>query len=82
MMQRVRSRIDDVTAQLDQFPEPPKKPKQVITNLIRQVVECLATHIDASSDENRFRAAFYDCLNNFSEELLATKLDVHIAVAP
>ena len=82
MMQRVRSRIDDVTAQLDQFPEPPKKPKQVITNLIRQVVECLATHIDASSDENRFRAALYDCLNNFSEELLATKLDVHVAVAP
>jgi uncharacterized damage-inducible protein DinB len=82
MMQRVRSRIADVTAQLDQFPEPPKKPKQVITNLIREVVECLKTHIDASSDENRFRAAFFDCLKNFSKELLVTKLDVHIEIAP
>ena len=82
MMQRVRSRIADVTAQLDQFPEPPRKPKQVITNLIRQVVECLATHINATSDENRFRAAFDDCLKNFSEELRVVKLDVHIEIAP
>lgn len=82
MMQRVRSRIADVTAQLDQFPEPPKKPKQVITNLIRQVVECLTTHINATSDKNRFSAAFYDCLKDFSDELRAVKLDVHIEIAP
>ncbi|GAB7331325.1 hypothetical protein MBLNU13_g02765t2 [Cladosporium sp. NU13] len=82
MVQRVRSRIADVTAQLDEFPEPPKKRKQVITNLIRQVVECLATHINARSNENRFRAAFDDCLKNFSEELRVVKLDVHIEIAP
>lgn len=82
MMQRVQSRIADVKTQLDQFPEPPKKPKQVITNLIRQVVECLATHIDATSDENHFRADFDDLLRKFSKELRIFKLDVFIEIAP
>jgi len=81
-MLRVQSRIADVKFQLDDFPEPPKKPKQVITNLIRKVVECLAAHIEASGDENKFRAAFHDCLSGFSAELRANKLDVHIETAP
>jgi hypothetical protein len=82
MMLRVQSRIADVKAQLDDFPEPPKKPKQVITNLIRKVVECLAAHVEASGDENILRAAFHDCLSGFSAELRLNKLDVHIETAP
>lgn len=82
MMLGANSLIENVEAQLAQFQEPPKEPKQVVTSLIRQVVECLARHIKAASNENHFRHGFDRRLADFSKQLRASKLDVYMDRVP
>jgi hypothetical protein len=82
MMRGAESLIDNVEAQLAKFPLPPEEPNQVVTSLVRQVVECLAQHINAASNENHFRRGFDHCLADFSKKLRASKLDVHMDRVP
>lgn len=76
MAQHVRSKISVIKFELDQFPVPAKDPNHVVMKSIEQLARCLASHINADSDDNPFRMQFDNLLSVFGEKLQASKLRV------
>lgn len=76
MTERIKSRIEVVTTELKQFHPPVKEPNYVVLKSIQQLTRCLASHINADSDDNPFRMQFDSLLSLFGEQLQASKLEV------
>jgi len=78
MANNVKCSLKDVAEELEGFPEPPEEPNYVVMDLIRQVGLRLSEHIDFKSTDNFFRMEFDAHLDWFSQQLLASRLEITV----
>jgi hypothetical protein len=73
ILDRVESRLNDITHQLTFYPERPIHPNAIIIREVTQIAGIIATHVKGDEDVNPFRKAMEAVIKNFKQNLLDVK---------